>query len=78
MCRAPALCPSGRKLCVGALPLHQFGMVADFDDAALLHDDDAIGIADGAKPMGDDKRRAALGQLLQRRLDLALRRAVQR
>jgi hypothetical protein len=26
---------------------HQFGMLAFFDDATVIHDDDAVGVLDG-------------------------------
>ena len=47
-------------------------MCAAFDDLAVSDGEHLVGVADGAQPMGDDKRRAAVQQLLQRFLDESL------
>ena len=43
-------------------------MRALLDDAALVHDQDTVGLEDGCQPMGDDDRRAALHQPVECRL----------
>ena len=44
-------------------------MVPFFDDAAVVDDDDVVGIADRAQAMGDDDSRAAFHEAVQRGLD---------
>ena len=53
-------------------------MGAFLDDAAVLHDQDAVGLEHGRQPMRDDQRGAALHQLLQRRLHQRLALGVER
>src|SRR6266853_2156873 len=57
---------------VEAVPCEQLGMAALLDDATLIHDDDAVGVADGREPVRDDETRPALPQLRHRLLDLNL------
>ncbi len=40
-------------------------MIARFDKMPFLEDDDAIGVYDGRKAVGDDEGRAALHQSVQ-------------
>jgi hypothetical protein len=40
-----------------------------FENAALLHDDDAVGLLDGGEAVGNDDGGAALGELVQGALD---------
>ena len=47
-------------------------MAATFDNPALLHDDDAVGMAHGAEPMGDHQRGAAGCDLVEGALDRGL------
>lgn len=62
------------KLAVTAiLADQQFRMASLFDDAAVLHHDDAVGIGDSREPMCNDQRRAAFRQIGERLLDGALR-----
>ena len=42
------------ELGVDAFLLEQGMVVAAFDDAALVHDEDLVGVADGGKAVGDD------------------------
>ena len=51
---------------------------AALGDLALVEDDDLVGVADRRQAVGDDERRAALGELLQRLADGALGGDVQR
>lgn len=58
----------GLKLAVSAvLPGNQLGMAAAFDDVAVVHDQDAVGIRDRPKPMRNNKRRAAAREIRKRR-----------
>ena len=41
------------ELLVGAIVLEKLGVGALLDDAAMVHDDDEIGIDDGGETMGD-------------------------
>lgn len=60
------------------LPAHQRGVItaladelgvrAHLDDAALLQDEDAVGVDDRREPVRDDERRPSLHQRFQRRL----------
>ena len=45
---------------------------AGFDDAALVHEDDAVGVAHGGEPVRDDEGGAAIAQLVDRQLDALL------
>ena len=47
-------------------------MGAPLDDAALIQNHDAVGIADGGQPVGDDENRPALHQRVHAGLDLGL------
>ena len=60
------------------LARHQFGVRALLGDAALLHDDDAVGVFDGGQAVRDDQRGAVLHQPGQRLLDETLRFRVER
>src|SRR5699024_2130552 len=51
---------AGVELVILALFGDQFVVAAALDDAALLQDDDAVGVADGGQPVGDDKGGAAV------------------
>ena len=51
---------------------HEFLMGAGFTDTALIQDDNAVGAANGGKPVGDDDRGAAGHQPPQPLLDHAL------
>ena len=53
-------------------------MGATLDDAAVLHDDDLVGVFDGGEPMRDDQRRAIAHELDQRLLDAPLGFVVER
>ena len=57
--------------------LHQFFVVAFFDDAAILENDDEIGIAHGAEAMGNDECGAAVHDGAEVLLDAALRFGVE-
>ena len=69
---------AGDQAGVGAVAGHELVVAADLDDAAVVEDDDAVGVADGAEAVGDDEGGAALLQLLQRLLDEVLALAVER
>src|SRR4029434_10459291 len=43
---------------VAAVPLEQLAVRAAFDDAAVVEDDDRVGIDDGRQPVRDDQGRA--------------------
>jgi len=50
----------GLKLAIPpVLTSNQLRVAAAFDDVAVVHDKDAVGIRDRRKPMGNNKRRAA-------------------
>src|SRR4051812_14424613 len=51
---------------------------AGLDDAALVEAEDAVGVADGREPVRDDEGGAPLHDLLERELELALGRGVER
>ena len=53
-------------------------MGAFLDDAAVVHDDDAVGGADGGQAVGDDDRGAVFHQPLERVLDQPLAFGVER
>jgi hypothetical protein len=53
-------------------------VAAAFDDAALVHHDDAIGVDDGGEPVRDDQCGAALRDALELGLDRALGACVER
>ena len=52
-------------------------MRAGFDDAAFVHDDDAVGLAHGRQAVGNDEHGAALADVLHVALDDGLRLVVQ-
>ena len=49
----------GVEVVVHAALGDQLVVGAHLDDAALVHDDDLVGLADRAQPVRDDERRAA-------------------
>ena len=51
---------------------------AGLDDAALVEHQDAVGVADRGEAVGDHEGGAALHDLVERRLQLALGRGVER
>ena len=53
-------------------------MRALLDDAAVAHDEDAVGIADGAQAVRDDKARAAAHEVIHRLLNELLGAGVDR
>src|SRR5581483_7376403 len=57
---------------VEAAPLEQLAVGALLDDAAVLEDDDQVGVADGRQAVGDDERRPPVQQPPQRALDRLL------
>ena len=54
---------------VAAVGGHESFVAADFGDAAVFEDDDAVGVGDRAEPVGDDEARAAFHQRGQAGLD---------
>ena len=62
---------------VGAARSEQLLVRAPFDNAALLHHDDAVGAGDRRESMGDDERRTPLHQAFHRLLDHPLAFGVQ-
>ena len=48
---------------IGPAHLQQFVVRARFDDAARLHHEDGVGVADGGEPVGDDEAGAAGAQV---------------
>src|SRR5699024_3330984 len=58
---------------IGPVLRHQLVVAAQLRDAAVLDDGDAVRIADGGEPVGDDDGGAAVGQLLKGLLELGLR-----
>ena len=53
-------------------------MAADFGNAALIDDRDAVRVANRGKPVGDDQRGASFGQCIERCLNRALGLRVER
>ena len=49
---------------VKGLPGHQIGVVAGFDDFALVQDKDLVRLPDGGQAVGHQERRAARGKAL--------------
>lgn len=43
------------QVCVGAAGFDQRLVAATFYDAAIFHDEDHVGVADGRQPAGDDE-----------------------
>ena len=60
------------QVVVEALAGHQLLMGALLHEPALLEDEDEVGVADGAEPVGDHEGRASLQQLVDVLLDGAL------
>src|SRR5699024_9951957 len=60
---------AGVQLVILALFGDQFVVAAALDDAALFQDDDAVGVADGGQPVGDDEGGAAVHQAVHAGLD---------
>ena len=56
----------------------QFAVRALLDDVAVAHDEDTVGIADGAQAVRDDKARAAAHEVIHRLLDELLGAGVDR
>ena len=48
------------KMGISSALCDQFTVRAALDDAALVDDQDAVGVEDGAEAMGDDEGRAAV------------------
>ena len=64
--------------CVELVGAHEFGMRALRDDAAVVHDDDAVGLQHRREPMRDDDRRAPLHQAIERGLHQSLALGIER
>ena len=62
----------------GALCGHQLVVGAGFDDAAVLHHDDAVRVGDGREPVRDDEARATRAQSAHGLGDVLLGLAVER
>ena len=58
---------------VHAILLEQLAMRANFGDVPMLQDHQAVGLAERAEAVGDGDRRSAANQVVERRLDVALR-----
>src|ERR1039458_10352271 len=69
--------PSGVHLGVEPAADHQLIVRADFDDPAVIDDDDAVGLHRGRQPMRDQNGGARLEQNVEGRLDVCLRREVE-
>lgn len=54
---------------VGSGCFHQLGMRADFGDASLFKDEDAVGVSDGAEPVRDDEARPFAHEFCEAALD---------
>lgn len=63
---------------IGAVQGRQLRVRALLGNLPVDDDDDAAGGADGGKAMGDDERRAVLGQLVKGVLDLRLGHGIER
>ena len=63
---------------VEAACFEQFAVRALLDDVAVAHDEDTVGIADGAQAVRDDKARAAAHEVIHRLLDELLGAGVDR
>ena len=66
------------QLGVHAVLLHQVLVRAAFDDVPLVEHDDLVGVDHRRQPMGDDEGRAALGDAVERGLDLSFGERVER
>jgi hypothetical protein len=67
-----------RQVGINTTQRHQRGMGAGFDDAAVFHDDDAVGALHGRQAVRDDDGGAADHRRLQRALHQALGLGVER
>src|SRR5208283_5004877 len=67
-----------RDQAVGVTLRQQFTMAAALDDAAVVDDADLVGLCDRRQAVGDDDRRSALTQGMQRLLDRLLGFGVER
>ena len=47
---------------VESIPCHQSFVITAFDDVAVFHHQNAVGVFDGGQPVGDDEAGAALSQ----------------
>src|SRR6267378_4780907 len=56
---------------------NEIGVLSGFGDAARIQNDDAVGPLDGGQAVRDHQRRAAAHERFQRRLNVALRFAVE-
>src|SRR3989338_10121078 len=63
---------------ISATTCQQLLMRAGFVDTAVVEDDDAVGVRDGAEPMGDHEAGVALGGGAELILDVELGLAVER
>ena len=61
------LVPHAVEVGIGAVLRQQFIVRADFEDLAVVENDDARGVADGGEAVGDDKRGAVLRSRLRAR-----------
>ena len=50
----------GHKTVVVTVVFHEVGMIAHFDDFPFVHDDDLVGVPDGAEAVRDDHDGAPL------------------
>ena len=60
------------ELVVPPLFLHELGVAALLHDLAVLDDHDAVGVAHGGQPVGDDEHRPALHEGVHTPLDVLL------
>ena len=65
------------ELFVGAVVLQQFGVGSLFDDMAMVHDDDEIGIDDGGETVGDGDDGTVFHQRVKRLLDKMFRSSIE-
>ena len=63
---------------VGTAFFQQRSVIPLFDDVAVLHQQDRVGIDDGGQPMGDHKAGATVHQRLHSLADLDLRPGIHR
>ena len=57
------------KFGIKAVLLEQGFVVALFDDIAVFHDEDKVGVTDGGEAVGDNETGAAFSQLFESGLD---------
>ena len=67
-----------RQMRIEAILLHEFLMRSGFDDAPLIHDDDAIGLLHRRQSVRNDQCSPVRHQLLQRCLNQSLAFGVER